>query len=467
MTSPGAVPLGAINLIVVEDSATDVELEVDALREAGLTVDVRPVDTEIALRAALDERLPDAILADWTLPDFSGRMALDIARERCPEVPFIFVSGTISDAAAFEGMRRGAVDYVYKHQLQQLGHVMTRALEEINAHSALRQSEEKYRLLFESSRDALLLLRPPSSLFDDANQAALQLFGITSMAKGTELGPSDVSPERQPDGRLSGEKMQEMIETALREGSHFFEWEHRRLTGETFPTDVLLTRVGTGAEFGVQVTIRDITERRLAEVAMRDHIAQLERAISGTVGAVSKMMGMRDPYTSGHEARVGEISAAIAAEMGLDLDRQQGLRVAGSIHDVGKITVPAEILSKPGKLSAIEYSLIQQHAQQGYEVLKDIEFPWPVAEVARQHHERIDGSGYPRGLKGEAILLEARILAVADVIEAMVSHRPYRAGLGIDMALAEIERGRGKAYDANAADACMRLFREKKYAIPT
>ncbi len=257
-----------------------------------------------------------------------------------------------------------------------------------------------------------------------------------------------------------------MIETALREGSHFFEWEHRRLTGEAFPADVLLTRVNSEAGLLLLASVRDITERKRDEQQVREVAMRLERAMFGTVGAISRMLNMRDSYTAGHAQRVGEISAAIAAEMGLDLDVQRGLRVAGGLHDVGKIIVPAEILSKPGRLTAPEYSLIQAHAQQGYEVLKDIDFPWPVAEVARQHHERIDGGGYPRGLKGEAILLEARIMAVADVVEAMASHRPYRAGLGIDKALAEIERGRGTAYDANAADACMRLFREKNYALP-
>ena len=186
----------------------------------------------------------------------------------------------------------------------------------------------------------------------------------------------------------------------------------------------------------------------------------------GTIATVSKMMDLRDPYTSGHERRVGEVSVAIAAEMGLDANIQRGLRVAGNLHDVGKITVPAEILSKPGKLSALEFEMIKEHAAQGYEILKDIDFPWPVAEVARQHHERVDGGGYPRGLKGEEIVMEARVLAVADVVEAMSSHRPYRAGAGIERAVDEIESGRGTAYDTNVVDACLRLFRDKGYSIP-
>jgi HD-GYP domain-containing protein (c-di-GMP phosphodiesterase class II) len=197
------------------------------------------------------------------------------------------------------------------------------------------------------------------------------------------------------------------------------------------------------------------------------YVAQLETAFMSTVEVATTLSEMRDPYTAGHERRVAEIAVAIGAELGFDARRLEGLRVAGHLHDIGKITVPTEILAKPGKLSPIEYQLIKGHAQASYDVLKDVKFPsWPVAQIALQHHERMDGTGYPQGLKGEAILLEARIMAVADVVEAMSSHRPYRPGLGIDKALAEIERGRGTAYDADAADACLRLFREKRYQLP-
>ena len=188
--------------------------------------------------------------------------------------------------------------------------------------------------------------------------------------------------------------------------------------------------------------------------------------MQSTIEVVSTIGEMRDPYTHGHERRVGEIASAIGAEMGLDADRVEGIRVAGYVHDVGKISVPAEILSKPSRLSKAEFDLVKQHAQQSYEILKGVEFPWPVADAARQHHERLDGSGYPQGLKGNQIILEARILGVADVVEAMSSHRPYRPGLGIERALEEIERNREKLYDLQAADACLRLFREKGYTLP-
>ena len=204
----------------------------------------------------------------------------------------------------------------------------------------------------------------------------------------------------------------------------------------------------------------------IVQQSLRDHVARLEKSVLGTVDAVSVMMDMRDPYTSGHERRVGELAAAIGAEMGLDADLQRGLRVAGAVHDIGKIAVPVQILGKPGRISAIELEMVKTHAQEGYEVLKGIDFPWPVAEVALQHHERMDGSGYPQGLKGEEILLEARVMAVADVIEATASHRPYRPGIGIDQALAELAQGRGRLFDSNAVDACLRLFRERGYVLP-
>jgi putative nucleotidyltransferase with HDIG domain len=173
----------------------------------------------------------------------------------------------------------------------------------------------------------------------------------------------------------------------------------------------------------------------------------------------------RDPYTAGHQIRSADLARAIATEMGLPPEKIDGIRTAGAIHDIGKLSIPAEILSKPTKLSAIELSLIKEHSLKGYEMLKDVESPWPLAEMVYQHHERMDGSGYPRNLKGDEILMEARILAVADVVEAMASHRPYRPGLGIDAALKEIEKNKGIFYDDAVADACLRLFREKGFIL--
>jgi putative nucleotidyltransferase with HDIG domain len=183
--------------------------------------------------------------------------------------------------------------------------------------------------------------------------------------------------------------------------------------------------------------------------------------------ACAKMVELRDPYTAGHQSRVGLISSAIAREMGWVQERCDAMELMGLVHDIGKIAVPAEFLSKPTKLSPYEFEIIKGHAQSGYEILKDLQLDdLPVAEIVRQHHERIDGSGYPQGLTGEQILPEAKILAVADVLESMASYRPYRPALGVDKAIAELETNSGKLYDPDVVTALLRLVREKNYVIP-
>lgn len=203
----------------------------------------------------------------------------------------------------------------------------------------------------------------------------------------------------------------------------------------------------------------------MASRGRRDSETKLRRSLDATIEAIAATLEMRDPYTAGHQARVAALAAAIAREMGLDAERIEGLRLAATIHDIGKIRVPAEILAKPGRLGAAEFELIKGHCAAGYDIVKGIAFPWPIAQMIRQHHERLDGSGYPDGLRGDAILLEARILAVADVVEAMSSHRPYRPALGVEAALAEIAAGRASRFDPAAVDACLALFRERRYSF--
>jgi HD-GYP domain-containing protein (c-di-GMP phosphodiesterase class II) len=182
--------------------------------------------------------------------------------------------------------------------------------------------------------------------------------------------------------------------------------------------------------------------------------------------AISSTVEMRDPYTAGHQRRVADLAAAIARQMGLEEERAHGIRLASTVHDLGKVHVPAEVLSKPGRLSELEFRFIQVHPQAGHDILKAIEFPWPIAQTVLQHHERLDGSGYPQGARGDAIILEARILAVADVVEAMASHRPYRPSLGLEAAFAEISDKRGVLFDPAVVDACLELFREQGYQLP-
>jgi PAS domain S-box-containing protein len=193
---------------------------------------------------------------------------------------------------------------------------------------------------------------------------------------------------------------------------------------------------------------------------------QLAEALTAAVTAIVTAMEMRDPYTSGHESRVAEIACAIGKEMDLDEHRLQGLRMAAMVHDIGKISIPSEILTKPAKLTKEEFDLIKTHPEAGYSILRDIPFTWPVAAIVRQHHEKLDGSGYPYGLKVDAILPEAKILAVADIVEAMASDRPYRAKLGLEVALAEIKALSGTLLDPDVVRVCTDLFREKRLVMP-
>ncbi|MCE5212853.1 MAG: PAS domain S-box protein [Deltaproteobacteria bacterium] len=209
----------------------------------------------------------------------------------------------------------------------------------------------------------------------------------------------------------------------------------------------------------------NITERKKAEMKLQQTLDSLKRATGTTIQVLVSALDAKDPYTAGHQSRVARLACAIAREMGLSEENIEGISMAGTIHDIGKLSIPAEILTKPTKLSGIEFSLVQEHSRSGYEMLKEVESPWSLAEIVYQHHERINGSGYPRKLKGNEILLEARILAVADVVEAIASHRPYRPSLGLEAAIHEIEKNRGILYDEAVTEACLKLFRAKGYEL--
>lgn len=214
---------------------------------------------------------------------------------------------------------------------------------------------------------------------------------------------------------------------------------------------------------GEVIVIHDISERHQSQEEIFKSWQRLQKAFEGTIQALALTIEIRDPYTAGHQRRVSELASAMAKELGWPAEQIQALRIAADIHDIGKISIPAEILSKPAKLNEVEFSLIKTHPQVGYEILRNIDFPWPLAQIVFQHHERIDGSGYPSGLQGDDILPEAKLLAVADTVEAMASHRPYRPALGIEKALAEILKFKGILFDYDAVDVCLHLFRTSQF----
>jgi PAS domain S-box-containing protein len=321
---------------------------------------------------------------------------------------------------------------------------------------ALRESEEKYRLIFEYSPLGHFYF-DEKGIIVTCNDNFVKLIGSS---KEAIVG---INMLLLPD-----KKLVESIQKALNGDTAFYEdVYHSTTAGKATPVRAFFApiKIGDKGILGGVAIIEDVTNHKRAEEDLKKSLEQLRRAMQATIQALSQIVETKDPYTSGHQKRTTNLARAIATEMHLSSDQIEGIRVAGAIHDIGKLSVPAEILSKPSKLAAAEYSLIKEHARQGYEILKDVESPWPLAEIVHQHHERMDGSGYPRGLQGEEILIEARILAVADVVEAMASYRPYRPALGIDKALEEIEKNKGVLYDILAADACLRLFKEKGFKI--
>ena len=326
------------------------------------------------------------------------------------------------------------------------------------AEGNLLEIKERYRSLFDHSLNLVYLI-DFEGRFIDANDAALNRLGYTK-EEMPSLNFASLLDEDQLS--IAFKNTLDIIETGHQKNALELRLRHKD------GTDVYVETQGSvvmyeGKPVAIQAIARDITDRKQAEEILKDTLENLRKAVITTIQVMVSAVETRDPYTSGHQKRVADLARTIATDMCLPKDKIEGIRMAGTIHDVGKLSIPAEFLSKPTKLSELEFSLIKEHSQSGYEILKDVESPWPLAQIVYQHHERMDGSGYPRGLKGEEILMEARIIAVADVVEAMASHRPYRPALGIKVALEEIDKNRGILYDEAVVYTCLRLFREKGY----
>jgi PAS domain S-box-containing protein len=320
--------------------------------------------------------------------------------------------------------------------------------------ASLRESEAKYRALFEDSRDAIYI-SDAEGKFLDVNPFTLEVFGYTREEMiGKDVFDIYVSPDDY-----------EKFQHEIRQKGSVKDYEVKLRNNFEVEMDCLVTssvwRTKEGSVLGYQGIIRDITKQKQDRETLKQTLENLRKTMKGTIQAMADTVETRDPYTAGHQQRVAQLSRTIAEKMGLSETQTEGIYMAGIIHDLGKISVPAEILSKPGQISEMEFNLIKIHPQAGHDILEKIEFSWPIAQIVLQHHERMDGTGYPNGLAGEDILLEARILAVADTVEAMASHRPYRPAIGIAFALEEITQNKGLLFDPDVVDACLNLFIEK------
>lgn len=329
--------------------------------------------------------------------------------------------------------------------------------ERLQLQRAMEESEARYRSLFQNNRAVMLIIDPQARSIVDANPAAAGFYGYPE----AELRDMPLSRLN----RAAAHAVDAWVTTPGQQESRPLRVRQELAGGEHRDVEVYSGEVRWDGRTLLYSIIHDITERVRIERRELDHLRHIEEAMLGTITVVTRMVALRDPYLAGHHKRVAELSVAIADELGLDAERRQGLLLGASVHDIGKISIPSDILTKPGQLSSIEYEYVKNHALCGYELLQGLSFPWPLARMALEHHERMDGSGYPRGLKGEQIMLEARILAVADTVEAMASHRPYRPAIGIEPALDEIERHAGLHYDPRVVKACLRLFREKDYRL--
>ena len=590
-----------ITLFVVEDDEGLSRLIQKNLKRAGYNTKGVLTGAD-AISSLSSNPAATLMLLDYKLPDMTAEQVIKTLQKRNCSVPFIIITGHGDERIAVKLMKLGARDYMLKDAafLDLLPTVVNRVMDGlivesrlIEAEKAVRESEARYRGIYEYTKTGIAVLRAVNGgedfVFVDINRGAEE---IEKVKKDEIIGKSVLEvfpgikdfgvfhvfqralktgrPEHHPisyyeDERIVGwrdsfihklpsgeivtvytdETEQKQAEEALRErkdelskrvrelnclyeisklsekpGISFEDsiqeivalipssWQYPEaacaraiLENREFKTNkfkethwmqtsaiiVRGERIGTldlcyleekperdeGPFLKEERSLLDTVAERLGEIAKRkwtektlqQSYDKLQKAMVGIIEAMALTVEERDPYTAGHQRRVTNLALAIAEELGLSEDQKDGLQKAGLIHDQGKISIPFDILSKPGRLTEIEFQLIKKHPEVGYHILKDIEFPWPVAKIVLQHHERINGSGYPNGLKAEDITIEAKILAVADVVEAMASHRPYRAALGIEKALEEIKLNRNTLYEPDVVDACLRLFNEKGFKI--
>ena len=362
------------------------------------------------------------------------------------------IIGVLTVQSYTKGLRFSEEDYII---LTFISDQVAMAIERKQKEDAIRASEEKFKTMFNNASDAIFI-HDLGGRFMEVNQVACKRLGYTK----EELLKMNLMD-------LDSPKLVTIVPARTDElsqrGHIFYETVHVRQDGTAIPIELSSRIIEYEGEPVALSIARDITERKQAEEERKQNFERLRKSLEETINALAAAVEMRDPYTAGHQQRTTTLACAIAKEMDLSKYQIEGIRMAGIIHDVGKIKVPAEILSWPDQLTEVDFNVIKTHPQVGYDILKNIELPYSVAQIVLQHHERMNGSGYPAGLSGEDILLEARVLLVADVVEAMASHRPYRPALGVDKALEEIKKNTGVLYDSEVVNVCLKLFNEKSF----
>jgi len=442
-------------IMIVEDEelvAQDIQQLLES-RGYAITSHVRTGEDAVT-KVARD--VPDIILMDIKLAgDMDGIEAADIIGKRF-FTSVIFLTAYVDDDTLNRAKITDPFGYVSKPFTDRdLISAVEIARHRITTQTEARRQQARMQSIFDHSREGMATLDRRDRIVA-VNRSFETMFGYREdELRGRNVTECLVADENDSASHDVKEALCDSIGMEAR---------RRRKDGTMI--DVFISGgpiVAEGKREGFFVIYRDIGRQKQAEREITRNYEMIQTVLEGTTRALATAVELRDPYTAGHQHRVTRLACAIADEMKLDDYHVKGVRIAASIHDIGKIHVPAEILSKPGVLTDMEFNIIKLHPRVGYGLLKSIDFPWPIADIIYQHHERLDGSGYPQGLTGREILTESKIIAVADVVEAMVSHRPYRPALGINAALDEIKAGRGTRYDARAVDACVVLFTERGY----
>ena len=442
------------NILIVEDDRTAALVISNHLESSGYRISGIAESGKEALET-LEKGLPDLILMDISLGGSADGIETAGRVNELYSVPIIFVTSSSDKKTIERSQSVNPFGYIIKPvDKNELKTCIEIALNRFSMESALKANEHKLAAILNSIGDAVIVI-DRKGLITYVNPVAEKMLQDNS-AQIINLNIDDL---------------------IIFEHSINFK---RIFSIKDCDNDLILLKNQTripvnytvsplkdprGRITGAVVIIRDDTERVKARQKLTDSFERLRKTMGGVVETMARALESRDPYTAGHQRRVSDLARTIAASMNLPEDKIEGIRMSAMIHDIGKISIPSEILSKPGILTEIEFSMMKTHPETGYTILQNIDFPWPVAEIVYQHHEYIDGSGYPRGLKGDALLIEAKIISVADVIEAMASHRPYRPSLGIDAALEEIYYSRNIHFDPDIVDICLNLFRNEGYRM--
>jgi len=449
-------------ILIVEDESIVARDIQNMLLSLGYDVAEITANAQSAIETAKKQK-PHLVLMDIMLPgETSGIEAADLLYSQ-HNIPVVYLTAYADESTLQRAKETKPFGYLLKpFEERELKSTVEIALYKFKMEMKLKERERWLYTILTSVEDGVIAT-DPEGLVTFMNPLAEELTGW----KQDDALKKPFQDVYKIVHEKTGKPQNLGLKEAITGESHQLPSDVLLLskTEKATPVDHRIARIQNegGKNLGAVLTFTNITQQKKAEEELVKSLKKLRKAMEGTVQAMSFTIETRDPYTAGHQRRVTQLAAKLTKKMNLPADTVEGVRMAGDLHDIGKIYVPAEILSKPGKLSKAEYDIIKTHPQVGYDILKPIDFPWPIADIVLQHHERMDGSGYPAGLKGEEILLEARILAVADVIEAMATHRPYRPALSIETALEEISDNKGKLYDPIVVEACLKIFEEGFY----